>query len=146
MQTAKSILKSKGSDIFSLSPDDSVYQAIELMAEKHVGAVLVVSDDQLVGIMSERDYARKVVLKGKMSKQTAVKDIMSSPVFFVSPDFTVDQCMQLMTLRRVRHLPVIEKGKIVGVLSIGDLVKTIIEEQAQTIEHLERYITGKYPG
>ena len=146
MQTAKSILTSKGSDVYSLSPDDSVYQAIELMGEKHVGAVLVMSDDELVGIMSERDYARKVVLKGKLSRETPIKDIMSSPVFFVSPDFTMDQCMQVMTLRRVRHLPVIENGKVVGVLSIGDLVKTIIEEQAQTIEHLERYITGKYPG
>jgi len=146
VQTAKSILTSKGSDVYSLSPDDSVYQAIQLMGEKHVGAVLVMSDGELVGIMSERDYARKVVLKGKMSRETPIKDIMSSPVFFVSPDFTMDQCMQVMTLRRIRHLPVIENGQVVGVLSIGDLVKTIIEEQAQTIEHLERYITGKYPG
>lgn len=136
------ILKQKGSDIWSVSPDQSVYEAIEKMADKQAGALLVISDGALVGIVSERDYARKVILKGRSSKDTQVKDIMTSPVVSVTPTATLDECMALMTSRRIRHLPVMEEQHIRGVVSIGDLVKWIISEQEETIRHLEHYITG----
>jgi CBS domain-containing protein len=142
MQTVNQLLGAKGSQIFSVEPTDSVLQAIEMMATRHVGALLVVSQGNLVGIISERDYARKVILKKRSSHDTPVGDIMTSPAVTVTPSDTVHHCMQLMTERRIRHLPVMESSRVVGILSIGDLVKAVIEEQSAHIEQLERYIAG----
>lgn len=146
VDSVRLVLKQKGQDIWYVSPDACVYDAIEIMAEKYVGALLVVADGNLVGVVSERDYARKVILQGKSSKQTQVKEIMTSPAIFVTPEHTVEDSMRIMTDKHIRHLPVVEDGKILGVVSIGDLVKWMISAQQQTISQLHSYITNAYPG
>jgi CBS domain-containing protein len=142
MKTVRQLLATKGSGILSIAPQQQVYDALVVMAEHKVGALVVLDGDKLAGIFSERDYARGVALKGKTSKNTLVSEIMSSTVITVSPDQTVDECMSLMSGKRIRHLPVVENGKVVGVLSIGDLVKETIEYQAFLIKQLESYIQG----
>jgi len=140
-----SILNNKDSHVWSVDPDETVYDAIALMADKRIGALLVVSERRLIGIITERDYARKVILHGRSSRDTQVRDIMTNSLITVTPDHTVDECMRLVTEHRIRHLPVLDDDKLVGLISIGDLVNSIIEAQAQTINHLHSYITGGYP-
>lgn len=144
MKTVNQLLQGKGHDVWSVSPDTSVFEALKLMADKNIGAVLVLEKGQVVGIFSERDYARKVILRGKSSKKTLVSQIMTTGVISIRPDQTVNKCMALMTDKRIRHLPVLkDNGELVGVISIGDVVKSIISDQRIIINHLEDYITGK---
>ncbi|RME49009.1 MAG: CBS domain-containing protein [Chloroflexi bacterium] len=143
MKSVRQLLEAKGYDVWSIAPDASVYDALKLMAEKDVGALLVMEGEKLVGIISERDYARKVILKGKSSMQTPVREIMTSKVISVRPESTIGECMALMTDKRIRHLPVLEGDQVVGVISIGDVVKTIISEQEFLIQQLENYIVGR---
>lgn len=145
MFIVKQILNEKGHDVWAVPPDATIYEALELMAEKNIGAVLVMDGDTLVGIFSERDYARKVILQGKSSRETLVRDGMTEEVICVRPDQSVEGCMSLMTDKRIRHLPVLEGESVVGVISIGDVVKSVISQQANTIEHLESYITTGHP-
>ncbi len=147
MSRISELLSNKGHEVWSIGPAHSVYQAIEMMALKGVGALTVLSDDgKLIGIISERDYARKVILQGKSSKETVVADIMTRNVIYIEPGNRVQECMALMTAKRVRHLPVMEDGNLVGMISVGDLVKSIIDEQSIAIDHLERYIRGDVAG
>jgi CBS domain-containing protein len=140
------LLKQKGQSVWHISPDACVYEAIEMMADKHVGALLVVSENALIGVLSERDYARKVILQGKSSRETLVKEIMSTPPVFVTPEQTVEDAMRVMTEKHIRHLPVVGDGVIMGVVSIGDMVKWIISAHEHTISQLNNYISGAYPG
>ncbi|KQB38045.1 histidine kinase [Flavobacterium sp. L1I52] len=140
--TVNQILSTKGNDVYSVVSTISVYDAIKVMGEKNVGAILVIEDGQLKGILSERDYARKIVLKDKASKTTLVQEIMISNVITVNPTDDIDNCMELMISRRIRHLPVVENDKVVGLISIGDVVKCIIEKQKETIQLLDSYING----
>ena len=142
MLQVRHLLAEKGSQVHSIGPDDPVLAAIRTMADRYIGALLVMRGDELVGIVSERDYARKVILKGRSSDATPVHDIMTAPVITIAPDDTVETCMRLCTDSRVRHLPVVENGKVVGMISIGDLVKATISEQGTQIEQLQRYIRG----
>ncbi len=142
MKLVKHILNSKGHEILSVKPNDTVFDAVKLMADKSIGSLLVMNGDKLVGIVTERDYARKVILEGKSSKDSSVKEVMNSKVLCVSPDQTVDECMALMTDKRVRHLPVLDHKHVVGIISIGDLVNAVISEQQILIDHLEHYIQG----
>jgi CBS domain-containing protein len=141
--TVQQILQRKGDAVFSISADASIYEALELMAEKNIGALLVFNKDKLVGIFSERDYARKVALRGKTSKETPVSEVMSRRVVYVRPHHTTEECMALMTAKHFRHLPVLEDDHVVGVISIGDVVKALISKQEFVIEQLENYITGE---
>jgi CBS domain-containing protein len=143
MKTVARLLRAKGNEVLAVSPDRPVFEALAVMAEKNVGALLVVEGNRLVGVFSERDYARKVILKGKSSKEIPVREIMSSHVLYVGPQNTIEECMALMTEKRIRHLPVLDDGRLVGVISIGDVVKAVIAEQEFVIDQLQRYITGR---
>ena len=141
MASMKQLLKGKGHDVWSIGPEDSAFDAIEMMADKEVGALVVTDGDSLVGVFSERDYARKVALQGRSSRDTKIKEIMTTRVAYARPEQTVEECMALMTDKRIRHLPVMDGDKLLGVISIGDLVKAIIEEQQHVIKQLEQYIS-----
>lgn len=140
METVMQLLEAKGRDVWSIAPNAPVIDALKLMAEKEIGSLLALEDGKLVGIVSERDYARKVILEGKSSKDTPTRDIMTTPVVYVRPDQRLDACMALMTEKRTRHLPVLDGEKVIGIVSIGDLLKSIISEQRFIIEQLENYI------
>jgi CBS domain-containing protein len=142
MGTVNHILRTKGNTTFSITPDTIVYEALEIMVEKNVSALVVIENEKLKGIFTERDYARKVILKGKASKETRIGEIMTEDPITVSPDSTIDDCMQLMTNKFIRHLPVVADGHLMGIISIGDVVKYIIEEQKFIIQNMEHYITG----
>jgi CBS domain-containing protein len=144
-ETITWILRNKSGAIWSISPDATVYDALALMAEKEIGALLVLSAGKLVGIVSERDYARKIILQGRSSRDTTVQEIMTGSMFTVTPEDTIDECMRIVTHHHIRHLPVLDQGKLVGLISIGDLVNAIISEQARTIDHLHTYIGANYP-
>ncbi|MEN8144108.1 MAG: CBS domain-containing protein [Gemmatimonadota bacterium] len=142
MKTIRQLLKVKGNDVWAVEPADSVFEAITMMAEKGIGALLVMQGSETVGVVSERDYARKVILQGRSSKDTSVREIMTPDVVFAGPDNTIEKCMALMTDKRIRHLPIREEQTVIGVVSIGDLVKAIISNQRFKIEQLEKYVSG----
>jgi CBS domain-containing protein len=142
MKSVSDILKSKGSEIWSVEPDSTVFESLQLMADKGIGSLLVMDGEKLVGIVTERDYARKVILEGKSSKTSTVAEVMTTRVLCVSPERTVDECMALMTDKRARHLPVLDHKRVIGVVSIGDLVKAMISEQQVLIDQLQHYISG----
>jgi CBS domain-containing protein len=142
MKTVRDMLEKKGRQVWAVAPNTTVYQTLQLMAEKEIGAVMVMDGERPVGIFSERDYARQVILKGKASKDTVVRDVMTTRVVYVRPEQTMDDCMALMTDKRIRHLPVLVEGKVQGVLSIGDVVKAVISEKEFIISQLENYITS----
>ena len=144
-ERVSSVLRLKAPGVWSISPDATVYEAIERMADKRVGALVVLRDGKLAGIVSERDYARKVILKGKHSHEIQVKEIMTSPVFTVTPEHSVEDCMRIITAHRIRHLPVMKGDALKGMISIGDVVRSIISAQAHTIDQLSGYIEGRYP-
>ena len=144
MGKVRNILAKKGHSIFAVEPTVMVYRAIEMMCEKNIGGLLVVESGKLVGIFTERDYARKLILKGKSSKDTPIKDLMTANLVTVTPETSIDDCMRAMVGRHIRHLPVLENGNLVGLISIGDVVQFVIEEQKGIIEHLEHYITGHH--
>jgi CBS domain-containing protein len=143
MYSVRQILQNKGSQVWSIEPDATVYEALELLAEKDIGALLVIKDGKLKGIFSERDYARKVIIQGKTSRETRVKEIMTPKVTIVEPEQSTEACMAIMTEQHIRHLPVIEEGQVIGVISIGDVVKAVISNQEFVIEQLENYISGE---
>ncbi len=140
--TVHDVLRGKGSDVISVSPNDTVFEALQILAKRNIGAVLVLEGSRLVGMLSERDYARQVILKGKASKDTPVREIMTTSVVCVHPEYTIEECMALMTDKRFRHLPVLADDRLLGVLSIGDVVKALLDEQAFRIEQLESYIAS----
>ena len=143
MRCVKDILQEKGTQVYAISPDATVYEALQLMADKNVGALMVMEGDTAVGLISERDYARKIVLKGRFSKDVPVREIMTADVIRVGPDDDVEYCMELMTEKRIRHLPVFKNDQLIGIISIGDIVNTIIKHKEEIIEQLENYIKGK---
>ena len=144
MKSVEKVLRTKGSQAWHIAPQATVYEALQLMSEKEIGSILVLEEGEVVGIFTERDYARKLILKGKFSKDTAVRELMTQDVLYVEPQNTIEDCMVLMTKNRVRHLPVMDNGKLAGIVSLGDMVKHIISEQESTIAQLEKYITGSY--
>jgi len=144
-ENVKSVLAKKSQTLWSTSPETTVYDAMAIMSEKHIGALVVLSAERLVGIITERDYARKVILKARQSRETEVREIMTRPVLFVAPEQTIGQCMYVMSSRQIRYLPVLEAERVIGIVSIGDLVDWIISAQDDTIRHLHNYITGSYP-
>jgi CBS domain-containing protein len=144
MTSVEKLLNNKSKEIWSIAPDATVYDALQKMAEKDAGALLVIEQGNLVGIFTERDYARKLILKGRFSRDTAVSELMTHEVLYVEPNNTIEDCMVMMTAKRVRHLPVMDEGKLAGIVTIGDIVKQIIWEQESTIHELEKYITGGY--
>tara|TARA_B100001013_G_scaffold338405_1_gene259344 strand:+ start:384 stop:818 length:435 start_codon:yes stop_codon:yes gene_type:complete len=144
MTTIAQLLNAKGKQIWSVEPKATIFEALEIMSEKGIGALLVMEDGKLKGIFSERDYARKVILKGKSSKETPVGELMTKKVFYIDPQKTTNDCMAMMTAKRIRHVPVIEDNQVIGIVTIGDVVNQIISEQEVTINHLENYITGSH--
>lgn len=144
MKSVEKLLRIKGNQTWNIAPQATVYEALQLMSEKEVGAILVLEEGKVVGIFTERDYARKLILKGKFSKDTEVRELMTQEVLYVEPHDTIEHCMVLMTNKRVRHLPVLDNGQLAGIVSLGDMVKHIISEQESTIAQLEKYITGSY--
>jgi CBS domain-containing protein len=144
MITVRKVLQTKGGNVWRIAPQATAYDALQMMADMDIGALLVVDGEEIVGVFSERDYARKVILKGRSSKVTSVGELMNSPVFYIEPEKTIEECMALMTAKRVRHLPVLDHGRLLGMISIGDVVNALITEQKVTITDLENYITGGY--
>ena len=144
MTTIAQLLNTKGNQVWSVEPKATIFKALEIMSEKEIGALLVMEDGKLTGIFSERDYARKVILKGKSSKETQVGELMTKKVFYIDSQKTINDCMAMMTAKRIRHVPVIEDNQVVGIVTIGDVVNQIISEQEVTINHLENYITGSH--